>query len=457
MVEKHTSNIYFLGAAETVTGSKFLLQQEKQNILIDCGLFQGIKKLRNLNWDYLPIDPKKIDFIVLTHGHLDHVGYLPKLIKQGFKGAVYGSAPTLDVAEIILKDSAKIQEEEAKRANKEGYSSHHPAEPLYTLEDAYKAIEHFNPLSINQWHSFAQGTKVRLQCIGHILGATFVEIHFNEKRFVFSGDIGRKEDDLMYPPKKPEFADYIITESTYGGRIHPKDDISKKLKTIIMDTIYKEGTLLIPSFAVERTQTLMLLLWKLMNSNAIPKIPMYLDSPMGANVLQLFSKHIDWHKLDQQTCDKMCDSFHIVSDFKETQKIIENKQSKIVIAGSGMITGGRILSYLQTYLELKETSILLVGYQAEGTRGRSLLEGCDELKVYGNYYKVKADIYNESSLSAHADQSEIIDWLSDIQNTPEKVFILHGEPHSADALRLKIKDQYQWNVEIPELYSIHEV
>lgn len=457
MSKKIPPSIYFLGASGTVTGSKYMLQSDDQNIMIDCGLFQGLKKLRNLNWDYLPVDPKKIDFIVLTHGHLDHVGFLPRLVKSGFKGAVYGTEPTLDVARIILRDSAKIQEEEARKANKEGYTRHNPAEALYTVDDANKAIEHLHPLESNEWHSFGHGTKIRLQCVGHILGATFAEVHFCGKRIVFSGDIGRKEDVLMYPPKRPEYADILLVESTYGAKLHPKGNLKERLKKIVLDTVLKEGTLIIPSFAVERAQTLMYFLWQLQKEGAIPKLPMYLDSPMGANVLDLFSKYLDWHKLDEAACKEMCDAFHIVDKFSETQKIIENKQVKIVIAGSGMITGGRVLSYLQKYLEDPSTSILLAGFQAEGTRGRSLLEGCEELKIYGHYYKVRAEVFNEDSLSAHADQSEILDWLSEIQSSPQKTYIVHGEPHASDVLRVKLQDELGWKVEIPELYSIHEL
>jgi metallo-beta-lactamase family protein len=454
---KQKIEIHFLGASETVTGSKYLIDTGDKKILIDCGLFQGVKKLRLMNWDYLSVRADEVDIVLLTHGHLDHTGYLPRLVVNGFKGKVLGTFPTLDIAEIILKDSGKIQEEEAERANKDGYSSHSPAEALYTLKDAERAIGHFSGVQEGEWIPLYEGIKVRFQYNGHIIGATFIELDIHGKRYVFSGDIGRKEDLLMRPPKKPKKADVLFIESTYGDRLHPEENIEEKLKKIVNDTVEKGGTLIIPSFAVERAQVLMYLLWQLRLKKEIPEILMVMDSPMGANVLNVFHKHKDWHKLTLAECTKMCDAFRIVEDFRETWEIIDLKKPKIVIAGSGMITGGRVLTYLQQYIDRPETTVLLAGYQAEGTRGRQLLEGAAELKIYGKYYPVKAAIRNIHSLSAHADQSELIDWLSDIDKAPEKIFIVHGESQAADALRVKIKDTYGWTAQIPELYTIEHI
>ncbi|MDH5379495.1 MAG: MBL fold metallo-hydrolase [Cyclobacteriaceae bacterium] len=454
---KNNITIHFLGAAGTVTGSKYLIDTGERKIMIDCGLFQGLKKLRLLNWDYLPVNIEEIDTVLLTHGHMDHTGYLPRLVKMGFKKTIQGTSPTLDIAAIILRDSAKIQEEEAEKTNKEGYSKHKPAEPLYDLKDAEKAISHFKPVPEGEWIELFEGIKARFQYNGHIIGATFIELDIYGKRFVFSGDIGRKEDLLMRPPKKPERADVLFIESTYGDRLHPKEDLESKLKEIILHTIKKGGTLIIPSFAVERTQTLMYLLWQLREKKAIPEIPMIMDSPMGANVLNVFHMHREWHKLPVDDCTKMCHTFRIIRDFKETWEVIDNKNTKIVIAGSGMISGGRVLTYLQQYLRKPETSVLLAGFQVEGTRGRALLEGASELKIYGKYYEVKAEVFNLQVLSAHADQTELLDWLSEIKNAPEKVFITHGEQQSADTFRVKLKDVYGWNCIIPELYSIEEI
>lgn len=454
---KTNIKIHFLGAAGTVTGSKYLIDTGDRKILVDCGMFQGLKKLRLLNWNYLSVKAEDIDIVLLTHGHLDHTGYLPRLVKNGFKGSVLGTSPTLNIASIILRDSGKIQEEEAERANKEGYSTHSPAEAFYTIKDAEKAIEHFKDAKQDEWIPLYEGIKVRFQYNGHIIGATFIELDIHGKRFVFSGDIGRKEDLLMYPPKKPKKADVLFIESTYGDRIHPKDDIEEKLAEIVKSTVEKGGTLIIPSFAVERTQTLMYVLWQLRLKNVIPDIPMIMDSPMAANVLSVFHINEKWHKLSLEECSAMCKSFQVVEDFSETWEVIDNKAPKIVIAGSGMITGGRVLTYLQQYLDVPETGVLLVGYQAEGTRGRQLLEGSQELKIRGKYYPVKASIHNIQSLSAHADQNELLDWMSDIEKAPSYTFIVHGEAQAADNFRVKIKDYYGWDCEIPELYTIKEL
>jgi metallo-beta-lactamase family protein len=451
---KQNIQIHFLGAADTVTGSKYLIEVLDKKIMVDCGLFQGLKKLRNLNWDYLPVDVAAIDAVLLTHAHLDHTGYLPRLVKSGFKGKIYGTAPTLDIAEIILRDSAKIQEEEAAQANEKRYSKHSPAKPLYDLKDVDKTLLRFEEVPLDQWLPLFDGIKVRYQYNGHILGATFIEIDAAGKRLVFSGDIGREGDYLLFPPKRPEQADLLFIESTYGDRLHPEGNIEEELLQIIQQTYQEGGTLIIPSFAVERTQTLMYLLWKLREKGLMPNMPVYMDSPMGANVLHVFHRSAAWHKLPKEDCDKMCDYIQTVSSFRETWEVIDNKSPKIVIAGSGMVTGGRVLTYLTKYLEKPQTRVLLAGYQAEGTRGRQLQEGAHEVKIYGKYYPVKAKIILLQGLSAHADQRELLNWLSEIKNTPEKVFIVHGEAHPADVLRVKIRDEYGWECEVPELYAI---
>jgi metallo-beta-lactamase family protein len=449
--------IHFLGGAGTVTGSKYLIECNKHNILIDCGLFQGLKKLRELNWAYLPVSVKNIDAVILTHGHLDHVGFIPRLIKMGFRGKIYGTAPTLDIAEIILMDSAKIQEEEAEKANAEGYSKHQPAEPLYTIKEAHNSLSYFHEVEANSWKELFPDFRFRYQYVGHIIGASFVEIEAEGKKLVFSGDVGRNEDLLMNRPKCPENADYLFLESTYGNRKHPIEDVKTILKELILKTHAKGGTFIIPSFAVERTQTLMFLLWQLRAEKAIPPMRMVMDSPMGANVLKVFYEHHAWHKLSSKDFTEMCQAFEITQDFQDTLHILEDKSPKIIIAGSGMVSGGRVLTYLQSYLSEPSTSILLAGFQAEGTRGRKLLEGAEELKIYGEYYKVKASTHSLNSLSAHADQGELIEWLSKIKNKPKKVFLVHGEPHAADCLRQKIEDTYQWSCHIPDLFEIVEL
>jgi metallo-beta-lactamase family protein len=450
--------IHFLGASGTVTGSKYLIQTPDKNLMIDCGMFQGIKKLRELNWQQLPLKASSIDLVLLTHGHLDHSGYLPRLVKMGFKGSIFGTAPTLDIAEIILRDSAKIQEEDAERANKDGYTKHDPAEPLYNSEDAEKAISRFRDQELHKWVEIDDHIRFRYRYNGHIIGATFIELDLYGKRFVFSGDIGRPNDPLLRDPQKPEKADVLFMESTYGDRKHIDEDTLDKMKQHIDDTIQKGGTLIIPSFAVERAQLLMFLIWQLHKKNQIPaSLPVILDSPMGARALSTFIKHPEWHKLSEQDYKDMTDRVRIVESYEETWEIIDDSQPKVIIAGSGMVTGGRVLTYLQQYIDRKETTVLLAGYQAEGTRGRQLLDGAEEIKFYGKYYQVNAHVDILDGLSAHADQTELLDWASEIVEKPEHVFLVHGEPQSLDMMRLKLKDTYGWDTYIPELYEIIEI
>lgn len=457
-MEPNKINIHFLGAAGTVTGSKYLIDTGDRKILIDCGLFQGLKELRLKNWEYPPVEVAAIDVVLLTHGHMDHTGYLPRLVKQGFKGKIYGTNPTLEIAKIILNDSAKIQEQEAERANQQGYSKHHPAEPLYNLKDVEQTIPHFKSVPQAQWIPLFDGIKVRFKYVGHILGATFIELEVKGKRFVFSGDIGRTNDLLLYPPLKPKKADILFIESTYGGRFHQEEaEAIPQIEKLVNETIAKGGSLFIPSFSVERAQLMMFIFWKLMTENKIPKVQMIMDSPMGADVLELFHRTKDWHKLDDSECEEMCSYFTIVSSYQETMDLRMDTNPKIVIAGSGMLTGGRMLNYLETNAENPKNTLLFVGYQAEGTRGRKLLEGGSELKVYGKWIPFKMQVAEIEGLSAHADQTELLEWMNKIRVKPEHVFIVHGETESAEALQKGIKETYGWDAEIPELYSIVEV
>ena len=449
--------IHFLGASGTVTGSKFLIEAQGVKFLVDCGLFQGLKALRLLNWDHLPVDVSQIDFILLTHGHLDHTGYLPCLIKAGFTGKIFGTAPTLDIARIVLKDSAKIQEEEAELANREGYSKHKPAKALYKLVDVEKAVSHFNEIAINEWKDFGHEIHVRYQPNGHIIGSCFIEINISGKKFVFSGDVGQEEDLLMNTPQKPQEADVLFIESTYGDRLHPQEDIQGHMKKIILDTISRGGNLIIPSFAVERSQLLMYIIWRLKESGDIPDIPCIMDSPMGANMLEIFHQHSEWLKIPWKDCAAMCKGFTIIRDFKATLRQIATPYPKVIIAGSGMVTGGRVLNYLQEYIGRPQNTVLLAGYQSEGTRGRSLQDGAHEIKMYGKYYEVRAHIEIIHGLSAHGDQKDLIHWLSEIKNKPEKVFIVHGERQPAEVFRLKLQDTYGWNCTLPKLFDIVEI
>ena len=449
--------VHFLGASGTVTGSKFCLETDEQNILVDCGMFQGRKDLRRSNWEALPFSVDLIDVVLLTHGHLDHTGYLPRLVKAGFKGKIIGTGPTLAITKIILLDSAKINEEEAEKANKEGYSKHRPALPLYNIQDAENAIALFRAEEINRWTQISENIRYRFRYNGHIIGSTFIEIEISGKRFVFSGDVGRPNDILLDPPVKPKWADFLFIESTYGNKLHPQDNVEDRLVSLVNKTLYEKGNLLIPSFAVERLQSLMYLFWKLYKKNKIPNIPIFIDSPMGNNVLSIFERFPNWHKLSPKEYKAMCAHVNIIDSYRQTWETIDDPRPKIVIAGSGMVTGGRILTYLQQLLDNPNTNVLLVGYMAEGTRGRALLEGAQELKIFGKYYSVKACIHHEESLSAHADQKELIDWMDSIKNIPERVFLIHGEQEALLEFKIKIEDVYKWQVHIPEIFETVEL
>ncbi len=440
--------VKFIGGAGTVTGSKTLVESNGIRILIDCGQFQGIKSLRELNWEPLPVLPSTIDFVLLTHGHLDHCGWLPRLVNQGFKGKIYCSGPTKEITKLILLDSAKIQEEDARLANEKKFSKHEVAEPLYTVEQAKQVFPLFRVVKTNESVPLDAEISAVFVNAGHILGACSIELHLENKILVFSGDIGRDNDVLMFPPTKPKKADYLFLESTYGNRLHPETDTKFELETYINNTVDKGGTVIVPSFAVERAQTIMYLLWQLKQEGKIPNIPYIIDTPMGINALDIFSNNKQWHKLSLEECHAMSGMFTLVSDYQESLDVMFDKQPKVVIAASGMVTGGRVLSYLEHYIGLPETTVIIVGYQAEGTRGRKLLEGATDIKIHGKYYPVLANILEIKGLSAHGDQKDLLNWLSVLENKPKKVFLVHGENEPADELRIKIIEKYGFDCSV---------
>lgn len=449
--------IKFLGGADTVTGSKTLVETPNSRVLIDCGLFQGLKELRLKNWADFPLNPASIDSVVLTHGHLDHCGYLPRLIREGFSGPVHMTEPTTELARIILRDSAKIQEEDAKKANKNGYTKHDPAKPLYTVRDAEDAIDQFVGHPDGEWVSLADRSEVRFHKNAHILGSACVEFKWQHKTILFSGDMGYPDQLLYDPPAEPSTPDVLVTESTYGDRNHPDANPVDQVETVVTQSIDRGGNLIIPSFAVGRSQEMLYILDRLMAEERIPVLPTYLDSPMGVNVTRLYQTFSDWHGLGDRECEHLTRNVDLIRNFQRTKNVLDGRGGKIIIAGAGMLTGGRVLYYLERLIDDPRTTILLNGYQAEGTRGRSLQRGANELKFHGEYYPVNANVRSISTLSAHADQSDLLNWFSHFTGDPDRVFINHGEAHASDRLRVKIKDELGWTPTLATAGESHEI
>ncbi len=441
----------FFGGAGTVTGSKILLEVNYKKILIDCGLFQGLKELRLKNWDEFPIKVNDLSLIFLTHAHLDHTGYLPRLVKNGYNGKIYCSNATKDLTEIILLDSAKIQEEDAKRANKYSYTKHKPAKPLYTVADAKQTLTQFETFDLNKWYTIDNDIKFKLINSGHILGSTIIILNVNDKTVVFSGDLGREVPILLSQHDFVNKADYLIIESTYGNRIHKKTKIIRELLQYINHTYLKGGILLIPTFSVERAQEILYLLSILKHNSLLPKVKIYLDSPMGVNATKVYFKHKKSHKLTDEDMRRMLSTVQLITDVETSKAVVNDKSPKIVLAGSGMLTGGRILHYLDKHLSDSKNSILIVGFQAEGTRGRALISGDSEIKFFGKYYKINAEIFKINAFSGHADQNEILNWLMHFKSPPSLTFINHGEPHQSQALKTKIKTELKWKCTVAKM------
>jgi len=441
----------FLGGAGTVTGSKILLETNYKKILIDCGLFQGLKELRLKNWDEFPIKSDGINAVFLTHAHLDHSGYLPILIRNGYKGKIYCSEATKDLAKIILLDSGKIQEEDANRANKYHYTKHEKAVPLYDQKDAANTLPHFQTFVLNKWFTLDDDIKFKFLNSGHILGSTFIVFEINGKTIVFSGDVGRTKPIILPKYEYIANADYLIIESTYGNRLHEQVDIKEELLNYILKTYQKGGTLIIPTFSVERAQEIIYLLSILNRENKLPKIPIYLDSPMGVNATEVYLNHKNNHILSDEDVSSMLSTVHLISDVETSKSVVNDKNQKIVLAGSGMITGGRVLHYLGSLISDKKNSVLIVGYQAIGTRGRSLLSGDHEIKFFGKFHTVKAEVFKINAFSGHADQSELLDWLKHYKKPPTLTFINHGEPHQSQALKTKIRTDLGWKCTVAKI------
>lgn len=440
----------FLGAAQTVTGSKYLLTFNEHKILIDCGLFQGLKELRLKNWDRFPIEPKSIDAIILTHAHIDHSGFIPKLVKEGFKGKIHSTSATKGLCQILLPDTGFLQEEEAEWLNRKHLSKHSPALALFTKDDAKESLKQFQTHQFDETFEIVPGLKVTFRYAGHILGAASVIIDCSGKVIAFTGDIGRLEDPILYPPAHLPRIDYLITESTYGNRVHPKTDTKSELKEIIEEAFQKKGVVLIPAFTVGRAQTLMHYLAELKKEQQIPNLPIYLNSPMATNVTDLFCEFKPHHKLTEKECDEMCDVVHYVRSVEESKSLNSKHGPMIIISASGMATGGRILHHLKAFAPDPRNTIVLAGFQASGTRGRQVQDGYKEIKIHRDLVPIRATVKTLDNISAHADSNEIIYWLKESQANPKTVFITHGEPQSAEALSEKIKLEFGWDIVIPK-------
>lgn len=438
-----------LGGAGTVTGSKHLLRHDDTQLLIDCGLFQGLKNLRELNWQSLPVSPAEIDAVVLTHAHLDHCGYLPRLMVDGFKGRIHATPATRDVAELILLDSASLQEKDADFANRKGFSKHQPALPLYRTVDVERTMTRFSDVAPHREFALPGDARLTFRRAGHILGASTAQIDIGGMRIAFSGDLGRYDDPVMHDPEPVRQADYIVIESTYGNRRHDTTDPLAALRVVIDRTVQRGGTVVIPAFAVGRAQTLIYLLWKLRQAGELRNVPVYLDSPMATSATELLDRHADEHKLSPREYEAASSAVTYVRDVEESKALSANRYPKVIISASGMATGGRVLHHIAAFGPDHRNTLLFSGFQAAGTRGRKLLEGAKETKIYGDWLPINAEVAELPMLSAHADSDELMRWLRGFQEAPRRVFIVHGEPEASDALRERIQRELNWHATVP--------
>jgi metallo-beta-lactamase family protein len=441
-------NLTFLGGVGTVTGSKYLVEYGGRRVLVDCGLFQGYKQLRLRNWAPLPVSPASIDAVLLTHAHLDHSGYLPHLVKHGFKGPIYATDATKDLCEILLPDSGHLQEQDALFANRHRFSKHKPALPLYTEKDAIDCLAKFRTVPFHKPRDIF-GASVRYLRAGHILGAAMIEIAADSK-VVFSGDVGRPNDIAMLPPEPLPETDFLVVESTYGNRTHNGQDAEDALADAINETAGRGGTVVIPAFTVGRTQALLLHLSRLVEARRIPGLPIFLDSPMAIDASDIFCRHPDDHKISATETRKAFAVAHYVRTAEESKSLDSMIIPKVIVSASGMATGGRVLHHLKSYAPDHRNLILFTGFQSGGTRGATMVAGGEAVKIHGDYIPVRAEVRNLDMLSAHADANEIIQWLKPTPRQPHTTFITHGEPDAADSMRRRISEELGWSCVVPE-------
>jgi metallo-beta-lactamase family protein len=439
----------FLGATGTVTGSKYLLQHAGATLLMDCGLFQGYKELRLRNWAPLPVAPSAIDAVILTHAHLDHSGYVPLLVRNGFRGKVYCSQATFDLCRIMLLDSGHLQEEEAQYLNRHKLSKHDPALPLYTRDDAARSLKQFQAVPLDESWEAATGLRVSLSPSGHMLGSSFVRIEGGSKSIVFSGDIGRPVDPILKAPATVRGADWLVVESTYGDRSHEHADVMKQLADAINRTAARGGVIVIPAFAVGRAQTLLYYIHQLKAAHAIHDLPVYLNSPMAASATEVYLRHVPELRIARDEFEAAMRGVQVVETPEDSQRLNSQHGPMVIVAASGMATGGRVVHHLRAFAPHARNTILFAGFQAGGTRGATIAAGATSVRIFGEDVPIRAEVAMLDTLSAHADGAEIVQWLRGFDKAPQRTFITHGEPAAADAMRLRIERELHWTCEVP--------
>lgn len=443
-------SLSFYGAAGTVTGSRYLLQTGDQRILIDCGLFQGYKQLRLRNWAPLPFDARTLDAIILTHAHIDHSGFLPVLTSQGFRGPIYCSEPTFELCKILLPDSAHLQEEDARFANRHGISKHKPALPLYTQSDAHACLRQFRAVPIDTCTALNDNTAFTLKQAGHLLGACFVRVESRRLSITFTGDLGRPNDPILKGPAAPIATDYLVCESTYGDRTHPTTDPEAELARCLVPALARGAVVVVPAFAIGRAQMLLLHIARLKQQGELPDIPVFLDSPMAIDASLLYRRFMHEHRLTASDCDLMCNAATFVNKAEQSKSLSRRPGPMVIISASGMATGGRVIHHLKTFVGNERNLILLTGFQAPGTRGSTLASGASTVRIHGEDFPVRAEIRQLQASSSHADANEILAWMGKLAKPPRRTFITHGEPGASDALRQRIERQLQWPTLVPE-------
>lgn len=443
--------ITFLGGADTVTGSKYLIRHDGRSLLVDCGLFQGYKQLRLRNWAPLPIAPHVVDAVVLTHAHLDHSGYLPLLVKEGFSGHVYASPGTQALCKILLPDSGHIQEEDAAFANRHGFSKHAPALPLYTRQDALDCLPLIKAVDMGKTFQPIPGWRITFSSAGHILGASSVLLEVAGRRILFSGDLGRPDDSLMFPPDRPPSADTVLIESTYGDRLHPAENLLAELGPALHKLAGRGGVAVVPVFAVGRAQALLHAISQLKDRGEIPRsLPVFLDSPMAVHTTHLFEHHLGEHRLTAKEAHALTRTATMINSPEESKALASRHGPMVILSASGMATGGRVLHHIEQRAGNHRNMIILTGYQAPGTRGATLASKAKSVRIHGHDVEVNAEVVQLESASAHADAEQLMQWLRSMPHSPDQVYVVHGEMQASDALRARIQRDLGWRALVPE-------